>query len=79
MSLLNHNCLRIKLKALSVLYCFFSEIDYRNEKILNVFLKNKENFEKYFMKFLADSDVDSDISEKGNFILYQLERLQNKL
>jgi len=79
MSLLNHNCLRIKLKALSVLYCFFSEIDYRNEIILNVFLKNKEKFEKYFSKILADSEVDLDISEKANFILYQLERIQNKL
>ena len=67
------------MKALFVVYCFFSEIDYRNEKILNVFLKNKENFEKYFSKILADSDVDLDVSEKANFILYQLERIQNKL
>lgn len=79
MSLLNHNCLRIKLKALSVLYFFFSEVDSRNEKIKNLLIKNKENFEKYFSKFLADLQIDSDISEKGNFILYQLERLHNNL
>ncbi len=79
MSLLNHNCLRIRIKALSILYYFFSDIDSRKEKIMNVLLMNKQNFEKYFTKFLSDPEVDSEMSEKANFILYQLERLQNNL
>jgi len=79
MSLLNHNCLRIRIKALCVLYYFFSDIDSRNGKITNVLLMNKQNFEKYFDKFLNDPDVDSEMLEKANFILYQLERLQNNI
>ncbi len=75
MSLMNHTCLRIKVKAMTVLYHFFAEIDLRKEKIQIVLLSNKSNFEKYFTKLLSNED--SDVSEKGNFILYQLERLQN--
>jgi hypothetical protein len=68
--------MRIKLKALNILYYFFLDLDLREKKIQNVLLVNKLNFEKYLNK--VNVSEDSDISERVNFILYQLERLQTQ-
>ena len=75
MNLLNHTCSRIKHSAIDILYLFFIDIDLINQKIKLILLANKNNFENYFMKMLGNKDV----SEKSNFILYQLERLENSM
>ncbi len=76
MSLLNHSCLKIKYKAIEIIYCCFLDIETKNNVIKSLFLKNKLNFEKYFDQ-ITESFQDEDLIEKKNFILYELERLQN--
>ena len=74
MGLLNHNCFRIKQKAIYILYYFFIDLDLREKSIQNILLANKNNFENYFDK-LQDSDCE--VMEKKTYILYELERLPN--
>jgi hypothetical protein len=76
MGLLNHNCIRIKYKAINLLYCYFIDLELREKQIQTLILANKENFEKYFSKFTEDIS-DTDIIEKKQCILYELERLLN--
>jgi len=64
MGLLNHSCLRIKEKALDILYHFFVDLESRDRKIQCILFKNKGNFEKYFLINLESTD------EKKNFILF---------
>jgi hypothetical protein len=44
--------------------------------VRKLLLKNKSNFEKYFETSI-DIFVDEDIIQKRNFILYELEKLNN--
>jgi hypothetical protein len=74
MSLLNHNCVRIKHKAIHLLYYFFVDLDIREKNVKSILLANKDNFENYFERL---QENDSDILEKKTYILYELERLQN--
>jgi hypothetical protein len=77
MSLLNHTCNRIKINAITILYNFFVDVDMRERNIKNILLKNKNNFEKYFNKLNTVENLEADVIEKKNCILYELERLQN--
>lgn len=76
MSILNHSCLKIKYKAVDILYYIFLDIEYREPMIRKLLLKNKSNFEKYFETSM-DIFVDEEIIQKRNFILYELEKLNN--
>jgi len=77
MSLLNHTCFRIKLKALNVLFYFFVDLEMKTEMIRCLLKANKVNFENYFCKIEEECLNDADTMEKKNYILYELERLQN--
>jgi hypothetical protein len=74
MSLLNHSCVRIKFKAIQLLYFFFVDLDLREKNVKSLLLANKNNFENYFDRL---QENDTDILEKKTYILYELERLQN--
>jgi len=76
MSLLNHNCIRIKFKAINLLFFFFGDLETANENVTALLLANKNNFESYFSK-IPEYVSDADITEKKTYILYELERLQN--
>jgi negative regulator of genetic competence, sporulation and motility len=76
MSLLNHSCNKIKLNALNILYFFFEDIEFRDIDIKNLLLNNKKNFEIFF-DMLCMRIFSSEIYEKKNYILYELERLHN--
>lgn len=80
MSLLNNNCFTIKMKAISILYIYFSDFEQRNISILTVLLKNKNNFEIYLNRIslqIKEQAKFNEYSEKMSFILYQLVRLDN--
>ena len=55
--------------------CVFLDIENRNLAIKQILYTNKENFEIFFSKH---TDL-TEIEEKKNFILYELERLGNIL
>lgn len=76
MSLLNHSCTKIKYKAVEILYYCFFDVENRSDIIKALLLANKLNFEKYFDK-LIETYSDEDLTEKKNFILYELEKLSN--
>lgn len=76
MGLMNHSCYRIKIKAVILLYYFIEDLEQKNTETKKIILKNKENFEKYFEKLEDDKD-NSDLTEKKNYILYELVRLEN--
>jgi len=76
MALLNHSCARIKIKAVAVLFYFFVDLEYKVDAVKLLLLTNKNNFENYFIKGYTCIN-DADITEKKNYILYELERLQN--
>ena len=76
MSMLNHPCLKIKYKAVDILYYIFFDIEYRDLIVRKLLLNNKLNFEKYF-ETSKEIFEDENIIEKRNFILYELEKLNN--
>ncbi len=76
MSMMNHSCLKIKYKAVDILYYIFLDIEYREPMIKKLLLKNKLNFEKYFDCSILLFE-DEEIIQKRNFILYELEKLNN--
>lgn len=75
MTLLNHTCIGIKNKAINMLYCFFEDIEQREQEIKTLLLGNKANFEKFFE--MLSNGMNEDLTEKKNYILYELARLEN--
>lgn len=76
MSMMNHPCLKIKYKAVDILYYIFLDIEYRNPLIRKLLLNNKSNFEKYFETSINIFE-DEEIIQKRNFVLYELEKINN--
>lgn len=72
---LNHPNMKIQIQALYILYYFLSDLESKDLKIKKILLANKANFEKYFN--LKDSFYDESCQEKKNYILYEMERLEN--
>jgi hypothetical protein len=84
MTQLNNKSKKIMAQAIDVLYFFFLDIENKHQKIKNILHNNKQNFYKFFEKLeeTLSSDVEinknnPELSEKKNFILYELERLEN--
>lgn len=75
MILMNHKSNQIIIRAITLLNYFFMDIENKNNTIKKMLYSNKENFEIFFSKH---SDL-TEIEEKKNFILYELERLGNLL
>lgn len=73
---LNNDCHKIRLEALSLLHEFFLEIENLDEIIITIFLDNKENFYKMF-EINSEIFTSIDSIEKQNFILCELERIDN--
>ena len=75
MTLMNHKSNQIIIRSITLLNFFFLDIENRNLAIKQILYTNKENFEIFFLKH---TDL-TEIEEKKNFILYELERLGNIL
>ena len=77
MVLLNSKCNKIIAESIDILYYFLYEIENRDSNIKKILHINKENFYKFFELYSIEFNNDQELEEKKNFILYELERLDN--
>ncbi len=73
---LNNDCHKIRLESLTLLHEFFVEIENADEIIVNIILDNKDNFYTMF-EINEDIFTSIDATEKKNFILCELERIDS--
>lgn len=86
MNLLNNKSHKIIAHAIDVLHYFFLDVENKDNQIKKILHTNKKNFYIFFDKIedILSNDHDfshdnPDLSSKKNFILYELERLENYL
>jgi hypothetical protein len=76
---LNNKCEKIVCQAIDILYFFFLDIETKHKSIKMILHTNKQNFYNFFEKNEELILESSEMMEKKNFILYELERLENYL
>jgi hypothetical protein len=68
---------KILIQATFVLHYFFQDIESKDKTIRKILHANKQNFYKFFEQNDEIFNSDPEMIEKKNFILYELERLEN--
>jgi hypothetical protein len=76
---LNNKCEKIVCQAIDILYFFFLDIETKEKGIKMILHANKQNFYNFFEKNEELFSESTEMMEKKNFILYELERLENYL
>lgn len=76
---LNNKCEKIVCQAIDILYFFFLDIETKQKSIKMILHTNKQNFYNFFDKNEELILESTEMMEKKNFILYELERLENYL